>query len=157
MVRALPHTASCFVCGESNVSGLKIRFQTDGDIVRARFVPLPEHIGFKQTIHGGIIACLLDEIMVWACAVKTKKFSYCAELNVRFQHPARPGKEVFATGELTSNRRGKLFEARGELRDADGTILATGTGKYLPIKPAELTAMMDDFVGDPGEWISKKD
>jgi uncharacterized protein (TIGR00369 family) len=147
-MRALPYTASCFVCGESNASGLKIRFETDGAVVRARFLPRPEHIGFKKTIHGGILATLLDEIMVWACAIQTRRFAYCAELNIRFLSPARPGEEVFASAELVANRRNKLFEAKGEVRNAAGLVLATGTGKYLPIKEAELADMLDDFVGD---------
>ncbi len=147
-MRALPHTASCFVCGESNASGLKIRFETDGSVVRARYLPRAEHIGFKQTIHGGIIATLLDEIMVWACAVQTKRFAYCAELNIRFLSPVRPGEEVLATGELVANKRDKLFEAKGELHNHAGVLLATGTGKYLPIKQAEHSDMLTDFVGD---------
>jgi len=147
-MRALPHTASCFVCGESNASGLKIRFETDGAVVRARFLPRPEHVGFKKTIHGGILATLLDEIMVWGCAIQTRRFAYCAELNVRFLSPARPGEEVFASAELVANRRNKLFEAKGEVRNAAGIVLAMGTGKYLPIKEAELADMLDDFVGD---------
>ncbi|MDB6016505.1 MAG: thioesterase superfamily protein [Pedosphaera sp.] len=147
-MRELPHTHSCFVCGESNPLGLKLRFETDGCIVRARFVPRPEHIGFQQTVHGGISSTLLDEIMVWACAVQTRRFAYCAELNVRFLSPARPGEEVIATAELVTNRRNKLFEAKGELRNAANVILATATGKYLPLKETEVPEMLRDFVGD---------
>lgn len=151
-MRELPHTASCFVCGESNASGLNLRFETDGAIVRARFMPQPEHIGFKQTVHGGIIATVLDEIMVWACAVQTRRFAYCAELNVRFLSPLRPGVETLASAELVMNRRNKLFEARGELRDCSGQLLATASGKYLPIREAEAAAMAEDFIGDNKEW-----
>jgi uncharacterized protein (TIGR00369 family) len=146
-VRALPHTESCFVCGESNPGGLKLRFETDGRVVQTRFQPRPEHIGFKQTVHGGIIATVLDEIMVWACAVGTKRFGYCAELNVRFLNPLRPGEEVLARGELVSNRRNKILEAKGELVDGSGRVLATATGKYLPIKDTELPELLDDFIG----------
>src|SRR3974390_3387866 len=69
-MRTLPHTHSCFVCGESNVVGLKLRFQTDGRVVHGRFTPRAEHVGFREVIHGGIISTLLDEIMVWACVVQ---------------------------------------------------------------------------------------
>lgn len=150
-MKQLPHTHSCFVCGESNKFGLNLRFEADGNIVRTRFTPRPEHIGFKQVVHGGIAATLLDEIMVWACAVQTKQFAYCAELTVRFLSPLRPGQEVFATGELTANRRNKIFEAKGEIKDRDGKPLASATGKYLPIKAVELADMATDFVGNPGE------
>jgi uncharacterized protein (TIGR00369 family) len=147
-MQVLPHTHSCFVCGESNPSGLKLRFYTDGRIVRAEFTPRPEHIGFKHVVHGGIIATLLDEIMVWACAVQTKQFGYCAELNVRFQQPLRPGEATMATAELVGNRRNRLFEARAELRSSTGAVFATATGKYLPIRSADLTELMTELIGD---------
>jgi uncharacterized protein (TIGR00369 family) len=151
-MKVLPHTRSCFVCGESNPAGLKLRFHTDGRVVQTRFTPRPEHIGFKGIVHGGLITTLLDEIMVWACAVQTKRFAFCAELNVRFLNPARPGGEVTATGELTANRRNKIFEAKAALRNQSGLTLAEATGKYLPIKNQDVTAMAADFVDDPS-WL----
>ena len=151
-MKFLPHTRSCFVCGESNPVGLKLRFETDGRLVQTRFVPRAEHVGFRQTIHGGLIATLLDEIMVWACAVQTKRFAFCAELAVRYLRPVRPNEALIATAELVANRRDKLFEAKADLRDQAGVVLATATGKYLPIKQADLTDLFTDFVEDPG-WV----
>ena len=151
-MRKLPHTHSCFVCGESNVVGLNLRFETDGRIVQTRFTPRAEHVGFQNVVHGGIISTLLDEILVWACAVQTKRFAYCAELNVRFVKPARPNEETIATAELVANRRDKIFEARAELKNLAGEILATATGKYLPLKNVETLEVVRDFVGDP-RWI----
>jgi len=149
-MRTLPHTHSCFVCGESNPIGLRLRFETDGKLVQSHFTPRAEHIGFRQTVHGGLIATILDEIMVWACAVATKKFAYCAELNVRFVQPMRPNEEVIAQAELTSNRRNKIFEAKGELRHRGGRVLATATGKYLPIPPISEAELAEDLIGDLG-------
>jgi uncharacterized protein (TIGR00369 family) len=151
-MKELPHTRTCFVCGEANSAGLRLRFETDQQIVKTRFVPRPEHIGFKQTVHGGIIATVLDEIMVWACAVHTRRFAFCAEMNVRFLQPLRPNQAAVAQGRLISNRRGKLFEARAELLDEAGAVLATATGKYLPIKGETLSGLTEDFVGD-ASWL----
>jgi acyl-coenzyme A thioesterase PaaI-like protein len=149
----LPHTHSCFVCGESNAIGFRLRFETDGHTVQTRFCPRPEHNGFKGVMHGGLIATVLDEVMVWGCAVATRRFAFCAEFTVRFLSPARPGEPLVATGELTANRKGKIFEAKGTLRDQSGKILAEATGRYLPIKRADAVAMATDFVGDPN-WLS---
>ena len=154
MMRELPHTDGCFVCGEANAAGLKLRFTTDGKIVETRFTARADHIGFQQVIHGGIISTVLDEIMVWACAVQTRQFGFCAEMTVRFNHPLRPGTEVIATSELVSNRRGKLFEAKAELRDAQGLLLASATGKYLPIKETELPAMLADLKCDRADCFN---
>jgi len=148
----LPHTRSCFVCGEANPSGLNLRFETDGRLVRARFVPRPEHVGFRDTLHGGLIATVLDEIMVWACAVPTRQFSFCAELTVRYVNPVRPGEPVIALAELLANRRDRIFEASGELRTESGLLLASAKGKYLPMKNPNAAEMATDFVGDYG-WV----
>jgi uncharacterized protein (TIGR00369 family) len=147
-MKELPHTRSCFVCGESNAFGLKLRFQDDGATVRTTFTPRAEHIGFKGVTHGGLLATVLDEIMVWACAVRTKRFAFCAEMTVRFLQPASPGVELTAIGRLVENRRGRIFQAGGELTDPSGTIIATATGKYLPLKEGEARGMAEDFVGD---------
>ena len=104
-------------------------------------MPRLGHIGFKQVVHGGIIATLLDEIMVWACMTQTKRFAYCAELTVRYQNPLRPGEETLASAELVANRRDRIFEAKADLKDSAGKIFATATGKYLPVKTLELADM----------------
>jgi uncharacterized protein (TIGR00369 family) len=151
-MRALPHTRSCFVCGESNPIGLKLIMETDGRIVQVRFVPRPEHVGFKGVVHGGIIATLLDELMVWACAVATKQFSYCAEFTTRFRKPLRPGIPTLARAELTENRRNRIFEARGTLQSEAGEELAYATGRYIPLKAEEGLDMASDFVGKPFQF-----
>jgi uncharacterized protein (TIGR00369 family) len=151
-VKELPHTHSCFVCGESNPLGLKLRFETDGCFVQARFRPRPEHIGFKNVVHGGLTATVLDEIMVWACAVRTRQFAFCAELNVRFLNPLLPGEEVIVTGELTANRKNRIFEAKATVRNASGQTLADATGKYLPIQAADASEMLTELVGD-ASWV----
>jgi uncharacterized protein (TIGR00369 family) len=145
-MRVLPHTRSCFVCGEFNPHGLNMRFGTDGRIVRATFTPQPEHIGFKGVVHGGILSTVLDEVMLWACAVQTKRFAFCAELNVRFIQPSRPGDETTVTAELIENRRGKIFHTAGELKNRAGELLAKASGKYLPINDAEAAGMAEDLL-----------
>lgn len=145
-MRKLPHTRSCFVCGLHNPHGLRLDFETDGRIVQARFTPRAELAGFQETVHGGILSTVLDEMMVWACGVQARRFCFCAELTVRFLKPARPGEELLATGEMTANRRDRVYEARGELRNAAGERVAEATGKYMPIKGDLAQALLDDFV-----------
>lgn len=151
-MKVLPHTRSCFVCGDANPHGFDLRSETDGTVVRAHFTFRAGHVGFKQTIHGGLTATLLDEIMTWACAVQARRFAYCAELNVRYLQPVRPGQPIVATAELINNRKGRIFEAKAEMRDQADTVLVTATGKYLPLKDAEAAGMATDFLGDL-TWI----
>ena len=151
-MQELPHTHSCFVCGESNPLGLKLRFHTDGRAVTTRFTPRVEHIGFKGVVHGGLIATVLDEIMVWACAVQTRRFAFCAELNVRFMNPLSPGEEVLVTSELVANRRNRIFETKSRVQTVSGKLLAEGAGKYIPIKAEQLPPMLGELIGG-GAWL----
>ncbi len=146
-MRALPNTRSCFVCGVENPLGLRLHFETDGEVARTVFTPRPEHVGFKETVHGGILSTVLDEIMVWAIGVKKRQFTYCGELVVRFQYPARPGEALVVTGRLVLDRRGRIYEAEGEVRNAAGRVVATSTGKYIPIKGPEAEALLADLLG----------
>jgi uncharacterized protein (TIGR00369 family) len=110
-------------------------------------------VGFAQTVHGGLIATVLDEVMTWVCGVRTGRFAFSAELSVRFLRPVRPGEELLAVGELVGNRRNKLFETKAELRDQGQAVRASATGKYLPVPAGSLPEMMGDFVGDIGAII----
>lgn len=151
-MKELPHTHSCFVCGESNPHGLKMRFHAEGRVVTAKFRPCKEHIGFKGVVHGGLTATVLDEIMVWACVVATKKFAYCAELKVRYLRPLAPGEEVTVTSELVADHKGRILEAKAAMHNAAGTALVQATGKYMPLKDGTSVEMAGDFVGDPN-WL----
>src|SRR5439155_10340394 len=99
-----------------------------------------------------LIATVLDEVMVWACAVKTKRFAYCAELNLRFLRPLKPEQTVIAWAELVANRKQRIFEAKGELKTESGVLCASAMGKYLPIKESETAGLAEDFVGDMS-WV----
>jgi acyl-coenzyme A thioesterase PaaI-like protein len=152
-MRELPHTRSCFVCGETNPAGLKLRMETDGRRVVTRWRPGPEHIGFQGTVHGGLLSTVLDELMVWACAVQTRRFAVCAELTVRFRKPVRPEREILVTAEFVGAQRQRVYEARAELLDEANQVLVWATGKYLPIPPRELDKFLADVVGDMTAWV----
>ena len=65
----LPHTAGCIVCGPLNPHGLHLSLFVDPATAPSTptFTPQPAHIGFEGVVHGGVLATVLDEAMVW-CA-----------------------------------------------------------------------------------------
>ena len=56
----------CFICGQLNPIGLKIKFDVDEDNLKIEgsFVPRSEHQGYTGIMHGGLVCALLDEAMV---------------------------------------------------------------------------------------------
>src|SRR3989442_145688 len=130
-MRKLPNYCRCFVCGDENPRGLNVRFEVEAGVVRTRFVPEADHMGYHGRVHGGVLSALLDETMGWAPCVVKKRFCVAVELVIRFLKPAPIGRPLVVEGEMTADR-GRLWEARGAIRDEAGQIYARGTGKYFP-------------------------
>jgi acyl-coenzyme A thioesterase PaaI-like protein len=62
---ALDDDAYCFCCGRDNPIGLKLSFEETAEgRMRTLWTPRKEHQGFKDIVHGGLVATVLDEVMV---------------------------------------------------------------------------------------------
>ena len=124
---SLEDDGMCFVCGKKNPIGLKVEFKLDeeGKVV-GKFIPRKELQGFKNILHGGIIATLMDEAMV-SLLLKLGKKAVTSSFSVKLHKPAFTGEELTIVGRLV-NDRGRIFEMNAEVRGSDGTVIASGEG-----------------------------
>jgi acyl-coenzyme A thioesterase PaaI-like protein len=146
----LPHSSNCLVCGRSNLHGLSLSLHVDTATgnVSTRFTPLPHHVGFEGVIHGGILATVLDEAMVWAATWSQKRFCLAAELTVRFRNAAQVGDELLCETKIDI-ARSKLVTTSGTLSRADGTLVAEATGKYIPLPPDRNLEFVKTLIDEP--------
>jgi acyl-coenzyme A thioesterase PaaI-like protein len=115
----------CFGCGQKNPIGLKLNFSWDGRVARTEFTPNRLHQGWSGVVHGGIIACLLDEAMSYAARFSGVD-SLTARMQARLRRPLPIDELLIITASLTRKTR-KLAEARAEVSLRDGTVVADGT------------------------------
>ncbi|MBA3272413.1 MAG: hypothetical protein H0T11_00875 [Chthoniobacterales bacterium] len=143
----LPHTSGCLVCGRDNPHGLKMSLFVDSDtgVVTTEFIPRAEHIGFEGVIHGGVLATVLDEAMVWAATWSGRRFCFCGELMLRFKKPLSVGERVLVESRVEFSRP-KLIQTMGTMRSPSGGIIAAGEGKYVPMELDQSERMMRTFV-----------
>jgi len=146
----LPHTTGCLVCGRDNPHGLKLDLHVDPEtgIVRADFTPTEHHAGFERIVHGGMIATVLDEAMVWAATWRVRRFCLCGELTVRFRQGTAPG-QLLKVAAIVETSRPRLVETAGKLFDASGKLLVTAQGKYVPVTPEQHQAVIQTFASNP--------
>jgi uncharacterized protein (TIGR00369 family) len=135
MKNKVPEYEGCFVCGSGNPFGLRLELYHEDGIVTTEYMPKADHTGYADTVHGGIISAILDEVMVWAPWSVTGKLFFTAEITVRFSKPLKTGAKATATGRIVRST-GRLHFTEGELKGADGTVYATATGKYIEMKEA---------------------
>ena len=123
----------CFACGQGNPIGLKIRFTVDGDVCTAEFTPNENHVGFEDTVHGGIIYTALDDVTANILYQQGRK-AHTARCEVRYRQPARVGETLKLKGWIESERR-RLILLKGEVRRAaDDTLIADCEASFMLAK-----------------------
>lgn len=125
----------CFACGKENLSGLRIHWEIVGKTTRAEFVPKKEHQGWKNIVHGGILATLLDEAMTRLAWVVCQG-ALTAEIKVRYLKPAKIDEKLLIFGEIVKENR-KLVEMRARIYKQDenskNILIVHSTGKALKV------------------------
>jgi uncharacterized protein (TIGR00369 family) len=95
--------SQCCVCGAASIWGGPLQFVRVPEGVMAE-VALPATLqGYDQTIHGGVVAMLLDSAMTWA-VFATGAQGVTADLRIRYRLPVRAG-QVQVFGQVTNDPR----------------------------------------------------
>jgi len=129
----LPNSTGCFLCGEENPYGVRTRFFVEENEVRGTVV-IPKHMnGYKDVVHGGVLAALLDETMGWAATVfgKARLMFVTAELTVRYMRPVPIETEITVRSRLAKDV-GRLAYCEGELL-IGSDVCARGKGIFSPL------------------------
>ena len=133
----------CFVCGGRNSHGLKARFFYDGEYAVTELTATEAFEGYKGIFHGGIVASLLDEVMIKAILARDV-YAVTAEMTVRYRLPVRTGELVRFAGKVISTK-GRLITTEGEAIGEGGKLYASATGTYLEAKPDLKTRLLQSL------------
>jgi uncharacterized protein (TIGR00369 family) len=127
---------NCFACGDSNPIGMRLHIELGDDgTASTTWTPGKDYVGWEDKVHGGLLATLLDEVMAWAPS-SYDSWAVTAEMNIRYRSPANPGEELFARAWVDQRRR-RIYHVRGEVRGADGRIVAEAEGRFLGATPSQ--------------------
>lgn len=121
----------CFGCGKNNPIGLKLEFvETDDDYV-AEFTPKPEHQGWHNITHGGILALVADEAMGGLTWVKGHH-AVTAEMSIRFKRPARSGIPLRVSAQI-ERVEGRVIFCKAKITSLDGEIVSEATARMVKV------------------------
>ena len=123
----------CFVCGAKNPFGLKIEFHENLQTseIEAEVI-FPVHLqGWQDTVHGGLLATVLDETMIKTAAAAGHK-CVSAEITVKYKKPASTRTAYRVSGKMLEVR-GRIVTAESSLCDGVGQVIAQATGKLFKV------------------------
>jgi acyl-coenzyme A thioesterase PaaI-like protein len=139
---------ACFGCGQENPIGLRLRFAVVDDAVHAEFTPAPEHQGFQDIVHGGIIATVLDEAMAWATAA-AGLWTMTGEMQTRFRCPLHVGEPARVSARIVA-QRGRTISVTAELsRQTDDRKIASAKGTFVEVSAAVAAAWQARYLRAP--------
>ncbi len=128
MYKAQPNSHHCFVCGLKNPFGLKLAFFDNGsDQVRCEYAIPDEYQGYPGVAHGGVVAAILDEAVSRTAMIEDHMhFMMTAKMELKYRQPVPLNTPLTITAKRIRDR-GRLAQARGELRLPDGTLAVEAT------------------------------
>ena len=111
---------NCFGCAPHNASGLHMEFFEDGDDIVSVWHPRPDFQGWLNTMHGGVLCAMLDEICGWVVFRKLQTGGVTFKMETRFMRPVpSTAPHLTLRARLTQQKRNMAF-IEGTIYDADG-------------------------------------
>ena len=129
---AIEAATMCFACGPDNPIGLQIRFDLNDGICTGEFTAGRNHVGYENTVHGGIIYCALDDVMANVLYLQNIK-AFTARCEIRYRKALEVGQAVRLRGWIESERK-QLVVLKGELRLAsDDSVVADCQASFMKV------------------------
>lgn len=134
VVRKQANSKKCIICGIENPFGLKAPFyeMEDGTVVTL-FQYDELHQSYPERTHGGMICCMLDELIgraIWT--IEPNVWGVTTSLEIKYRKPVPYNTPLKGVGTIIENRS-RLFKGTGQILDQEGYVLAEATATYLKL------------------------
>ena len=148
----------CFGCCPTNPIGLQMHFYEEGNDVVSLWHPSENYQSWKNTLHGGIQAVLLDEICGWVVFHKLQMSGVTAKMETRYKHPVSTVQPYIEMRARLKEMHHNIAVVAGEIRSSEGEVLVECTCTYFTFKPenspSEVPYCPTELIGDD---VTKKE
>jgi acyl-coenzyme A thioesterase PaaI-like protein len=136
----------CFGCSPDHPTGLRLRFERQGDEIVTHFVPGAQHQGPVGVMHGGLVSTLADEVAAWAVIGLVGKFGFTASFEAKLHRPVRIGVPLVGRSRITRDAR-RILEVGVRIVQSEHDAF-TGQFKFVVLDRAGAEAMMGGPIPD---------
>lgn len=160
VVKKQTNSKNCIICGMNNPAGVKAPFyeMEDGSVVTL-FTYSSEHQSYPGRVHGGMITCMLDELIgrvIWV--TDPQVLAVTLDINVKFRKPVPYDSKLIGIGTMVKSGS-RAYTGHAVIEDEKGTVLAEGTATYykMPadkITDANMHEELDMFIPDDVKEIA---
>ena len=132
---------NCFGCCPTNPVGLHLQFWEEGDDIVSEWSPNENYQGWVDTLHGGIIATLMDEVAGWVIPTNLHTSAVTSRLNIQYKKPVMTTeKKLTIRAHIVSNVR-SFYTIKVTLTDSAGEICNEAEAVYYAMSKEKATEM----------------
>lgn len=146
-----PTSLRCFACGKNNPIGLKLEWFNDYENkqIETTFTLSDDYCSYPGTVHGGIIATILDETSGRAILLDNdfSRLMVTLKMEVVYKHNTPTNTPLKAVGRVIRDG-GSRAQVEGEIILPDGTVSAKCTSLLFKIPQA----VKDKWGTEAEEW-----
>ena len=146
-----PTSLRCFACGKNNPIGLKLEWFNDYENkqIETTFTLSDDYCSYPGTVHGGIIATILDETSGRAILLDNdfNRLMVTLKMEVVYKHNTPTNTPLKAVGRVIRDG-GSRAQVEGEIILPDGTVSAKCTSLLFKIPQA----VKDKWGPEAEEW-----
>ena len=146
-----PTSLRCFACGKNNPLGLKLEWFNDYENkqIETTFTLSDDYCSYPGTVHGGIIATILDETSGRAILLDNdfSRLMVTLKMEVVYKHNTPTNTPLKAVGRVIRDG-GSRAQVEGEIILPDGTVSAKCTSLLFKIPQA----VKDKWGTEAEEW-----
>ncbi len=132
---------NCFGCCAENPIGLHLEFYEDSDCIVSKWHPSDCYQGWMNTMHGGILSTLIDEVCGWVVTRKLKTMGYTVQLNVQFRKKVPTTEQELTIKAKIIRQVRNLAYINAEIVNSNGEVCCEGETIYF-LMPQEKAQNM---------------
>ena len=125
------NSTQCVGCRPDSPLGTMRYYNLENGYALGMFNLSKNYVSYPGTIHGGITATFLDELLCRCHVVGGENmWGVTKEMTIRYRRPVPPEIDLFGVSKITSMDE-KSFTSRAWLLSEEGEILAEGRSSYV--------------------------
>ena len=142
---------NCFGCSPDNPIGIHMEFYENRDEIISFWHPQTQYQGWVDTMHGGILATIIDETAGWVVFRKLQTSGMTTKLELKYRKPVMTTEpQITVRGHIVEQRR-NLVTINVSIENSKGETCVEGRATYFAFdkaKSAEMGFTSCDLEGD---------
>jgi len=137
---------NCFGCSPNNEKGLQLKFELEGEEVVAKWSPDRWAEGFRNVLHGGIQAALMDELCSWVVQSLCRTVGVTTSMEISYRKAVLISEGAIILRARLIEQTSRMAFVEGRLLSGDGTVCATAKCKFF-LFPVDKAMAEYDYPG----------